>query len=404
MQPSIPEALLLEAVKTWDTPLFIYDMDTIERKINSVKSNFSVEDLEIRFACKALTNGKILQLMGSNNCGIDTVSIEECQIALKAGIPASKISFTPSGVRFEEYAFAINNGIRIHVDQFYVLEWLEKNHPGTEITLRFNPGIRAGDNVKLQVGADDSKFGIQPSQWEDFDNFIQNSSLVVTGVHLHMGSDIKEIDSYKEAMHFLLSKAELFLETLHHIDIGGGWKVPYHPEDAGLDIESFGKWISEAFNNFCKKTEAKLSLTVEPGKYLVSESGYLLMEVTGIRTEQGGTLAYVNSGFNHFIRPMYYDAYHQIHNLSNPMGEQRLYSIAGYLCETDNFALSRWVSEIRKGDILCLYNAGAYGFTMSSQYNSRVRPPEVGRQGNQLHLLRRRETLEDIIRTDEFLS
>lgn len=400
MQTSIPQSLLLKSIEKWDTPQYIYDIDRIEEKIRIVKESFHVKNLEIRFACKALSNTKILQAMYAQGVGVDTVSVEECKVALMAGLPPEVITFTPSGVRLDEYAFAIQQGIRIHVDQMHVLQWLHESHPEAAITLRFNPGIRAGGNTKLQVGADDSKFGIQEAHWNSIYNFLNQTKLKITGVHLHMGSDIKEIDSYKEAMLFLLDKASLFIDTLQQIDIGGGWKVPYHPVDSGLDISSFGGWIATTFNSFNNRFGKNLALTVEPGKFLVSDCGYLLMEVTGIRDYGDESLVYVNSGFNHFIRPMYYDAYHHIYNVTNAGGQKKLYTVAGYLCETDNFAQSRMISEIRRGDILCLINAGAYGFTMASQYNSRVRPPEIGRIGNQLSLLRRRETIDDILRSE----
>jgi len=400
MELTIPSGRLIEIAQEHGLPLFVYDTSVIDRQIESLRNAFDVHHLDIRYACKALNTVAILKHIYGNGCGIDTVSPGEITMALRAGVPHSRISFTPSGVLADEYAFAIAHGIHVHVDQPHILEWLDQHYPGMEITLRFNPGIRAGGHAKLEVGASDSKFGILATQVDQMIHMIDRLSLKVTGVHMHLGSDISDQLSFDEAYEYLLSMASHWSDTLDHIDLGGGFKVPYLPNDHAIDIQSFGQRVSQRFNEFCKELNKEITLVLEPGKFLVSAAGYLLMEVTAIRHEGQIPMAYVQSGFNHFLRPMSYGAYHQIINLSNPNGLIRNYDIVGYLCETDNFALDRPVHEIRRGDILCLFNAGAYGFSMASNYNGRPRPAEVMfRDGNTI-LIRRAETMDDLLQTN----
>lgn len=400
MNLSIAPRELLSIADEFGLPLFIYDAAVIERQVTQLKDAFRVPSLEIRYASKALSTIAILSHIYQQGCGIDTVSPGEITMALKAGVEPTKISFTPSGVLDEEYAFAIKHGVHVHVDQVHTLEWLDQNYPGLDITLRFNPGIQAGGHPKLQVGSHGSKFGFLEIQVGEIKRLIDSMSLKVKGVHMHLGSDISDSDSFDRAYDYLLSIAQLWPDTLQHVDLGGGFKVPYHPEDHSIDIRSFGEKVSERFNQFCKDFGRDVTLVLEPGKFLVSESGYLLMEATGVREWGENAMAYVQTGFNHFLRPMNYNAYHHIINLSHPDGPVMIYDVVGYLCETDTFAVMRPLNEIRKGDILCLMNAGAYGYTMASNYNGRPRPAEVLYTSGKPILIRRAETIDDILRTD----
>lgn len=401
MTPSIPNDVFLDLAAQYGLPLFVYDAKTISSQIEKLKKSFDVPLFEIRYACKALNTIGIVKHIYKQGCGIDTVSMGEIRLVLEAGVPPEKISFTPSGVLLEEYAYAIEKGVHVHVDQLHVLEWMNDNYPGTEITLRFNPGIVAGGHLKLQVGAEDSKFGIHIDQIESVKALTQKSTLKIVGVHMHLGSDIGDSGSFDEAYEYVLGIALNWKETLTRIDLGGGFKIPYHPNDHSIDIESFGANISTRFKAYCEEIGHDITLIIEPGKYLVSKSGYLLMEVSGIRDINQTGLAYVSSGFNHFLRPMNYDAYHHLLNLSNPNGKLRPYDVVGYLCETDTFANERPLPEIRTGDVLCLMNAGAYGFTMSSNYNTRPRPAEVlVKEDGESLLIKRAENIEDLLRTD----
>ncbi len=400
MESTISRDILLGAAGQFGLPLYVYDAATIVRQVDRLRDAFTVPRLEIRYACKALSNGAILRLLHAAGCGMDTVSAGEAMLALRAGVEPSAISFTPNGIHLDEYDWAVRAGLRIHVDRMDVLTWLGRHHPGTAVTLRFNPGIRAGGHEKLQVGTSGSKFGLPAYSLDDVVGLLRGTSLRVTGVHVHVGSDIGSMDHFADALEFLLGIGAMFGHTLEHVDIGGGFKVRYHPSDPVFDLPLFGAEVSARFNAFCRDIGRPLALTLEPGKFLVSEAGYFLFDVSGVRDDHPTSMAWVNSGFNHFVRPMNYGAYHHIANVSNPDGDERHYDIVGYLCETDTFAVQRPLPEVRGGDVLCLFNAGAYGYSMASQYNMRPRPAEVLFADGTCTLIRRRETFEDLFRTD----
>jgi diaminopimelate decarboxylase len=392
---------MLTLSRAYGLPLFVYDAGSIEHQIETLRRAFDVPDLEIHYACKALSTIGILKHIYAHGCGMDTVSPGEIEMALQAGVPPSRISFTPSGVHMDEYAYAIAKGVHIHVDQLHVLEWLDQHYPGTVVTLRFNPGIEAGGHTKLQVGSAGSKFGFLSSQTEEVKKRTESLSLRISGVHMHLGSDISDAQSFDQAYEYLLKVALLWSDSIDHVNLGGGFKIPYHPQDHVIDITSFGNQVSERFHQFCKDLGRNITMVLEPGKYLVSRAGGLLMKVTGVREEGHRPMVFVSSGFNHFLRPMSYGAYHHLINLTNPEGAIRNYDIVGYLCETDTFAINRPLPEVRSGDVLCLLNAGAYGYTMASHYNGRPRPAEVLVYPDGTHsLIRRAETIEDVLRTD----
>jgi diaminopimelate decarboxylase len=398
---TLPPKLLLSLADTYGLPLFVYDGAGIDRQIETLTSSFDVPSLEIRYACKALSTIGILKHIHAHGCDIDTVSPGEIVMALLAGVSPAHISFTPSGVLNEEYAFAIEKGVHVHVDQIHMIDWLDQHYPGTSITLRFNPAIQAGGHAKLQVGSDGSKFGFLSGQIEEIIQRARASSLKITGVHMHLGSDIGDSSSFDQAYEYLLNVALNWKDTIERIDLGGGFKIPYHPNDHAIDIAAFGKRVSTRFRSFCAEIGRDLTMVLEPGKFLVSAAGHLLMEVSSVKTGNQIPMVYVSSGFNHFLRPMSYDAYHHLINLTNPEGPVQHYDVVGYLCETDTFASNRPMPEIRKGDILCLMNAGAYGYTMSSNYNGRLRPPEVlVMKDGSATLIRRGETMEDLLKTD----
>jgi diaminopimelate decarboxylase len=397
---TIPRDQLLELAKLHGLPLFVYDAGFIAQQVAVLRESFAPFVPEIHYACKALNTIGILRHIHEQGCGIDAVSPGEIEMALRAGVPPAHISFTPSGVLLEEYAFALSRGIHVHIDQVHVLRWLAKQYPGTKVTLRFNPGVQAGGHKKLQVGASGSKFGILADQVSEVKRITNELDIIVTGVHMHLGSDIGESASFDKAYAYLLDIAMHWKETIEYIDLGGGFKVPYHPGDHAIDMHAFGAQVASRFRTFCDTVGREVKLVLEPGKFLVSQAGYLLMEVTGVREAGDTDMIYVQSGFNHFLRPMNYEAYHHIVNLSAASHETNRYDIVGNLCETDTFALGRTLEVVNQGDILCLCNAGAYGFTMASNYNGRPRPAEVLWKNGEGKLIRRAETIEDLLKTD----
>ena len=389
---------LIQAASEFGSPLYVYDANKIKYQYNRlVKSFKSVKNLQLNYAVKALSNISILKYLIDLGSGIDAVSIQEVHLALKGGINPEKIIYTPNGVSMDEIKFASELGVKINIDNLSVLEDFGNSHPEIPICIRINPHIMAGGNSNISVGHIDSKFGISIHQIPHLKRIVENTKIRINGVHMHTGSDILDIDVFLRAAEILFETANHF-KDLDFIDFGSGFKVQYYPGDSETNIEELGKKLSKRFNLFCKSYGKNLTLIFEPGKFLVSEAGKFICKVNSIKQTTSTVFAQVDSGFNHFLRPMMYGANHHIENISNPDDTERYYSIVGYICETDTFASNRKVSTISIGDLLCFNNAGAYCHTMSSNYNSRYRPAEVLYINNQLKLIRKRENFDDLIR------
>ena len=324
-------------------------------------------------------------------------------MGLKAGYDPKDILFTPNGVSLEELEQAMELGAQINIDNLSVLEQFGQKHPKVPVCIRMNPHVMAGGNSKISVGHIDSKFGISIHQLPHIHRVVENTGMLITGVHMHTGSDIYDVDAFLRATEILFNAAETF-KNLESIDFGSGFKVPYKEGDIQTDIEELGKKLSKRFNDFCKTFGRDLTLMFEPGKFLVSEAGQFLVNVNVVKQTTSTVFASIDSGLNHFIRPMFYDAYHHIENLSNPKGKERFYTVVGYICETDTFGVNRRISEISEGDILTIKNAGAYCFSMASNYNSRYRPAEVLVNNGKGYLIRKRETIEDLLRGQELVE
>ena len=389
---------LIQAASEFGSPLYVYDANKIKYQYNRLVRSFkSVKNLQLNYAVKALSNISILKYLIDLGSGIDAVSIQEVHLALKGGINPEKIIYTPNGVSMDEIKFASELGVKINIDNLSVLEDFGNSHPEIPICIRINPHIMAGGNSNISVGHIDSKFGISIHQIPHLKRIVENTKIRINGVHMHTGSDILDIDVFLRAAEILFETANHF-KDLDFIDFGSGFKVPYYPGDSETNIEELGKKLSKRFNLFCKSYGKNLTLIFEPGKFLVSEAGKFICKVNSIKQTTSTVFAQVDSGFNHFLRPMMYGANHHIENISNPNDTERYYSIVGYICETDTFASNRKVSTISIGDLLCFNNAGAYCHTMSSNYNSRYRPAEVLYINNQLKLIRKRENFDDLIR------
>jgi diaminopimelate decarboxylase len=389
---------LISLTKKYESPLFVYDADKIIEQYQRLTNAFSsVNKLKINYAMKALPNISVLKLFNTLNSGLDTVSVQEVQFGLKAGFDPQDIIFTPNGVSLEEIEQAKDLGVQINIDNLTILEQFGQKYPKTSVCIRLNPHIMAGGNSKISVGHIDSKFGISIHQLPHIHRVVKNTGMLINGIHMHTGSDIYDIDAFLRATEILFNAAADF-ENLKYIDFGSGFKVPYKEGDNQTDIEELGFKLSKRFNEFSKKLGKDLTLMFEPGKFLVSEAGKFLTSVNVVKQTTSTVFASVDSGMNHLIRPMFYDAYHHIINISNPKGKKRFYTIVGYICETDTFGSNRRINEIKEGDILCFNNAGAYSFSMASNYNSRYRPAEVLVYKGKDFLIRERETIEDLLR------
>lgn len=395
---------LTSIAKEHGSPIYVYDAEKIESQYNRLTNAFkNVGSLRINYAVKALSNVNILSLMHSLGAGMDTVSIQEVKLGLYAGVPAEMIIFTPNGVSIEEIEEAATLGVQINIDNLSVLEQFGNKHPKVPVCIRINPHVMAGGNANISVGHIDSKFGISIHQLPHIVRIVDNTGMRINGIHMHTGSDILDIDVFLHAAEILFSTAHSFSD-LEFLDFGSGFKVPYHPNDIETNIEELGEKLGDRFAAFCQDYGKELTLTFEPGKFLVSESGYFLSKVNVVKQTTSTVFAQVNSGFNHLIRPMLYGAQHHIENISNSKGRERFYSVVGYICETDTFANNRRINEISEGDILCFHNAGAYCFSMASNYNARFRPAEILWHEGEAKLIRKEEQFDDLLHNQVVLD
>jgi len=385
-------------IEKYGTPLYVYETARMEKQYKQLVKSFKVTDVKVYYACKALSNINVMRYFNKLGAGLDAVSIQEVMLGLQAGFDPSDILYTPNCVSLEEINMAVEKGVRINIDNISILEQFGHDH-GNKIPvwIRINPHIMAGGNHKISTGHIDSKFGISIYQMPHVHRVIETNNMKVEGIHMHTGSDILDMEVFMQGIEILLDTAREFPD-LQCIDIGSGFKVSYRDGDNFTDIAAFGKSLSKRFGDFCKDYGRELTLAFEPGKFLVSEAGYFLARVNVVKQTTSTVFAGLDTGMNHLIRPMFYDAYHQIINVSRPNGKLRIYTVVGYICETDTFGWNRKISEISEGDILAFKNAGAYCFAMSSNYNSRYRPAEVLIHEKKDYLIRKRENIEDLTR------
>ena len=388
---------LVKIANDFGSPVYVYDAELIKSQYEKLVSSFPGVDLRVKYAMKALSNVSIVKYIKSLGAGLDAVSIQEATIGLSVGYDPKEIMFTPSGVDFSEIEDAIALGLTINIDNIAILEQFGNKYGSTlPVCLRLNPHIMAGGNNKISTGHIDSKFGISILQSRHLLRVLETYKIHVNGVHMHTGSDILDAEVFLKGAEILFDFARNF-DTIEFLDFGSGFKVPYREGDIKVDLQDLGGKISKAFSEFQEEYGKPVQLWFEPGKFLVSEAGVLLVKTNVVKTTPATVFVGVDSGMNHLIRPMMYDAYHDIINISNTNGTKRVYTIVGYICETDTFGWDRQLNEVKEGDILALKNAGAYGYQMSSNYNSRFRPPEVLLINGEAKLIRERENMESLL-------
>lgn len=395
---------LLALTEKYGNPLYVYDSEKIISQYKRMTSAFSaVPKLKINYAVKANSNINILKVLNTLKSGVDCVSIQEVKLALEAGFNVKNIFFTPSGISFEEMETATKLGVQIILDSLSVLEKFGAKYSNIPVCLRINPHVMAGGNHKISVGHIDSKFGISIHQIESIKSIVEKTGLKINGIHMHTGSDIYNIDAFLTATEILLNTVKEF-DTIEFVDFGSGFKVPYKKGDIETNLEKMGTTLSKRFNEFCKEYGRELTMIFEPGKFLVSSAGSFLVKVNVVKPTPNIVFIGVNSGLNHLLRPMMYDAYHHITNISNPNGEEKIYDVVGYICENDTFGSNRRINEVSENDILCIHNAGAYCFSMASNYNSRYRPAEVLVHEGKDYLIRKEETFEDLLQNQVIID
>ena len=388
---------LINIATEFGKPVYVYDSEKIAEQYQRLTGAFSkVKNLRVNYAAKALSNISILKFMNELGSGLDTVSIQEVKLGLAAGFSPEAIIYTPNGVSLKEIENVTKMGVQINIDNLSLLEQFGARHPKIPVCIRINPHVMAGGNNNISVGHIDSKFGISIHQIPHLLRIVENTSMNINGIHMHTGSDILDIGVFLHAAEILFDTAKNF-KDLEFLDFGSGFKVPYYANDIETNIEDLGEQLTERFAKFCTDYGRDLQLIFEPGKFLVSLAGHFVTQVNVIKQTTSTVFAQVDSGFNHLIRPMLYGSHHNIENLTNPDGKERFYSVVGYICETDTFGNNRKITELTEGDLLVFRNAGAYCFSMASNYNSRYRPAEILWHNNQAHLIRKRETFEDLL-------
>ncbi|PID91661.1 MAG: diaminopimelate decarboxylase [Bacteroidetes bacterium] len=389
---------LKKMVEKYGSPLYVYDSAIMRQQYERITKAFSSTRVKVNFACKALTNINVLKLFRSLGSGLDAVSVQEVRLGLKAGFSPEDILYTPNCVSIEEIEEALGLGVKINIDNIAILEEFGDRYGASRpVCVRINPHVMAGGNRKISTGHIDSKFGISYHQLPHVHRIIETNGMKIEGLHMHTGSDILDTEVFLQATEIMFETAMSF-KDLEYIDFGSGFKVPYKADDVATDIEELGLLLGKRFNDFCSDYGKELSMVFEPGKFLVSEAGYFIARVNVIKQTTSTVFAGLDTGLNHFIRPMFYDAHHEIINISNPEGKTRIYTVVGYICETDTFGWNRKIAEANEGDYLLFRNAGAYCYAMSSNYNSRYRPAEVLIHEGRDHLIRKRESMDDLLR------
>ena len=398
MTTSLSHSDLISIAHEYGTPLYVYHGEKIREQYGKLQNAFGNSNTVFFYACKALTNVNILRYIRNIGANVDCSSVNEVKLALHAGFPSSRILYTSNGIDFDEIREAKELGVYINIDSLSNLDKFGETFGDSyPVGIRLRPNILAGGNLKISTGHDKSKFGIPVDQIDQILAIIQKHELRISDLHIHTGSEIKDVDTFLKGVEVLFDIAPHF-EHLEFIDLGGGFKVASREGEQETDIPLLAEKVGMAFANHPYKNGRKLQVWFEPGKFLVSAAGHFITKVNVLKQTGATEFVSVNSGFNHLIRPMFYDAYHHIENISNPNGRVKNYSVVGNICETDTFAWDRPLNEVREGDFLVFRNAGAYGFEMSSNFNSRFKPAEVLFLGGKAHLIRRRDQFDDLLR------
>jgi diaminopimelate decarboxylase len=389
-------------VQQYNTPLYIYDASIIRQRCSELKSAFAgYEKVEWFYAVKANYNPHIVRLIIQQGFGIDAVSLEEVQLALACGVLPEYIMYTESAMTDTEMEQCHAFGVLINIGSISRLERYAKKFPSTRVCIRINPNVGSGSHATNITGGPDSKFGIAPSDLFAVQQIAQEYSIKIIGVHCHIGSGWLTIEEPLLALDVMINFAKQFAD-LEFVDVGGGFGIPYHPNQHVLDLKTLGEKTSEKFRAFCVEYGRELVLRFEPGRFPIAEAGTLIAEVAETKTlGNGREYVGLNTSMSHLMRPALYDSYHEIVNVSRSGGET-LTDIGGNVCEcADFFAKERHFPKSEVGDIVAIKNAGAYGFAMSSEYQFRPRPIEVLVDGENVKVIRKRDTLESLLKRYE---
>lgn len=364
------------AVKRYGTPLYLYEKAVMRARYEGLLSAIQYPHKKIYFACKANSHPTLLSLLKKWGCSIETVSPGEIEKAFKSGFKPSDISFTCSNISQQELRFVARQGLRVHLDSLSQLTWWGEEKLGPAVSLRLNTGFGAGQHHHIVTGGAQSKFGIYKTDIPRAKKIAKHFGLKVCGLHQHIGSNILDEKILLQGVQTLVSFAKNFPD-LQRIDIGGGLGVPYHPHEKPFPVKKFGAALTQIFQELSQHFDRAIEMSLEPGRYLVAEAGSLLVQVTDIKKTPHHCFVGVNSGMNHLIRHALYGAYNHVINLSRPQAPRKKVWVVGNICESGDILAKQLIPLPQIGDFLLLRDVGAYGYAMSSDYNSRPKALEV---------------------------
>ena len=388
-------------MQEYGSPLYVYDESVLRSQFRELSAGFPRGLLEIHYAMKANSNPSLLRILAEEGSSIDAVSEFEVRLALESGFEANQIIFTGNNNTLREIEFCVEQNVSVNLGSLALLEKYGERYPETTVSLRVNPGIGAGHHSHCITGGPDSKFGVYYDQIETALSLAKKYKLTINGIHSHIGTGIFSAEPMLEAMEMILDVAKVFPD-LQFVDFGGGFGIPYKPEQLPLDMEDLSKKMTERFTNFIQHYGRDLLMKIEPGRLLIGPVGVLLATVTNITNTPKNSFVGVDSGFNHLVRPTMYGSYHKILNANRISSTEKDVVVVGNICESGDILSRSGDDFIRKlsspaiDDRLAFLDAGAYGFSMSSQYNFRPRPAEVLVHQGQSRLIRRAETFEDL--------
>lgn len=385
----------IKLAKEYGTPLYVYDGECIRNQYRTLQKAIPYKKLRILYAMKANYNLHILQILKQEGAGIDAVSVGDILMAKKAGFEIKDILFTANKITDTEMYEAQELGVLFNIGSLSRLEKYGAAYPGSDVCIRLNPDVVAGAHEFIKTGGESTKFGILLQDIDEVVRICSIHKLRVVGIHEHTGSGIPETVKMMQGIQNILEVVTKDrFPHLEFMDFGGGFKVAYKPTEDQLNYAKFGDTVTKLFTSFCESYGKDLEMYFEPGKYLVAESGSLIVEVTTLKQNRSKRIAGVNSGFAQLIRPMFYQAYHHITNLSNDNSKE-VYDIVGNICESgDCFAVDRPIHKISEGDLLRIHTAGAYCYSMGSRYNLRAMPTELVIDNNQCFVKKRKTNIE----------
>ncbi len=393
----IGDMYVTDIADKFGTPVYVTDEQQLRNNYKRIYGAFSqYMDTRIHYACKSNTNLAILSILAEEGCGIDAVSVGEVMACIKAGIPPEHIMYTGVNVSDAELKAVSDMGVMINVDSPSELERLAKINNKLPISFRVTPEVGSGHSDKVITGNKGSKFGIPKD--DVIKTYLRAKELGfdIKGIHAHIGSGGQTVEPFVDMMYVLTGIVNELKDNgidLEFLDMGGGIGVPYKPNEPEMDVEELAQMMTDII---LEETDIK-TIILEPGRYIICDTTVLLTRCVDVK--DAGTKKYigVDAGFNTLIRPAMYDSYHHV-AIGNKFGKActAKYDVAGPICESgDYLAHDRALPTPEEGDVVVVYNAGAYGFTMSSNYNSRPLCAEVLVNNGEAELIREAETVEE---------